>query len=234
MPWLGGELGEGDHAGQRACGLFLAPGRPVGFVEFAAAADQPRLIRRVVQHGLVDIQYHGGLEPLDRRDAVVLAQGVPLPVLQCGQQAGLGIAIGLQVDQVVLDRGLGPDGGVEVVVRRHARSMPRPVPAAARRPGAWVPWWHSRPAGQGRAGSREDAVTCRKSLGEKKPEYERSLRQRLWQRRQDWQRTRPADRLTPPTHGAALHGFPPVLLARTLAGHPLRELPADRRSPCCW
>ncbi|MEW5312601.1 MAG: hypothetical protein WDW38_004225 [Sanguina aurantia] len=55
-----------------------------------------------------------------RCDAVRRAQCIPLAIVQGWQKARLRIAIRLQVDQVVLDRGLGPGDGVEVVIGGNA------------------------------------------------------------------------------------------------------------------
>ena len=117
MPWLRRKAGERHRTGNARARLFVAPGDPVGLAVLAAAANQARLERRVVQHRFVDIQHHRRLA--DRSGARGRAgQRVPVRIVQRAKQLRLRVTVGLQVDQVVLDRGLPPGERVEVIVRR--------------------------------------------------------------------------------------------------------------------
>ena len=80
--------------------------------------DQLGLIGRVVERGFVDIEDDRGLRRIDD-GALALALGQCLPgrIGECAVELGGGGAVGLAVDQIVLDGGLGPGDRVEVVIR---------------------------------------------------------------------------------------------------------------------
>src|SRR5690606_9851549 len=110
---FGQELGRARQRRRRA---LAHPVVPAGLVEAAAAADQPRLVGGVVEHGLVDVDDDRRRQPGRVVVAVFPRQRVPGGIGQRLLQVAAGGAVHLAGDQVALDRGLVPDGGVEAVV----------------------------------------------------------------------------------------------------------------------
>ena len=109
---------------------LLAPAIPASSENGWPSRDLPRLERRVVEHGLVEIENHrrrqrgriGGL--LDRSGPSGVAQGCI--ELQCRQ------AIGLLRGRPIFGRRLHPQNGIQVLVGRGAEARRRrpPTPAA--------------------------------------------------------------------------------------------------------
>lgn len=133
-----GGTGEGDHAGHGAGLAFLHPGVPARVVVFAAVADQAGLVGRVVEHGFVDVQDHGGWAFGAGWCALGGDQRVPVGLCQGRVQVLGGGPVGLLGHGAVLDRALQPQHGVEVVVGR-----------SGRRRGGWRGRAHGLAGGQG-------------------------------------------------------------------------------------
>ncbi len=111
-----GSLGEIHHA-RNGLGLLLGhPLVPAQLVVFLAVAHQARLVGRVVQHGLVHVQYHGRLQALGLVAAFFRHQCVPVGFLQRDIQVVGGGTVGLLGDGLVLLRALHPQHCVEIVV----------------------------------------------------------------------------------------------------------------------
>src|SRR5690606_25398265 len=90
-------------------------------------ADQPCLVWRVVEHGLVDVHDHCGLQAGGGAGVVTFGrdQCVPVGLGQCGVEGiGRGAVDGFGAG-AVFRRGLDPEHGVEVVVRDRAAWLRR-------------------------------------------------------------------------------------------------------------
>jgi hypothetical protein len=87
----------------------------------ASLNSPPERMRRAWygERGFVDVEHHRGLQAGEGRvrGAVVLGEGIPLAIRLRFEKFLLCVAEGLDVDEVVLVRGLRPQHGVEVVVR---------------------------------------------------------------------------------------------------------------------